>query len=335
MGKFREALDDADASVKVDASWVKGYYRQALAHVGLKQFEQAEESLQKILKLDPNNKAAKLELGKMDKRKAEYAAVRKLEAEQEALRQEENKPQIISKKIVENPQKAPAAPGKKKGSKEEDLSMKGYRTLADGRKTTFFNRELSEEDKALLAKNAGPKQVASTEDIAKQEAKLQKDGASAWNQGGTFEERTMTEWAVKRIKELVNGLEVSVPVVDGDGDVLEEPLKVVELADLEGDASITFTRGKKRHIFDFSFVAKWQIQAPGKTIKGGIFFPDVSGDVVVDDDLLEFELRWTNRDQAGPNQAKIKSALEDKKSGLFAKINSALHSFATEFRAIA
>jgi hypothetical protein len=40
--------------------------------------------------------------------------------------------------------------------------MKGYKTLADGTKTSFFHTELSEEAKALLAKNAGPKKLDAT-----------------------------------------------------------------------------------------------------------------------------------------------------------------------------
>mmetsp|Transcript_14577 Transcript_14577/g.41374 ORF Transcript_14577/g.41374 Transcript_14577/m.41374 type:complete len:428 (-) Transcript_14577:169-1452(-) len=341
MGRFQEALEDANAAIGVDPSWVKGYYRKAMAELGLKKFAEAETSFKRVLELDASNKAAKTELAKIPEARKKYeeeaARIAERKAAEAAEEAERAKSRVISKKIVEGPASSAAtsakAAKKKSSGKEDDLSLRGYRTLADGRKTTFFNRELSEEDKALLKDNK-PKQVQTTEEIAEQERRLREGGASAWNQGGTFEEKTMTEWARKRLKELLVGTQVSVPVQDSDGDVLSDDITVTDLTDLDGDASITFTRGKRRHIFDFNFNASWKLDFDGKTITGSLFFPDVSGDVVQDDELVETELRWSNRDKAGPgNEDRIKSVLMDSsEKGLHGALNRAIHAFAAEFR---
>ena len=41
-------------------------------------------------------------------------------------------------------------------------SMRGYK-MVNGKKTSYFHRELTDEAKALLEKNAGPKKVSNQE----------------------------------------------------------------------------------------------------------------------------------------------------------------------------
>lgn len=53
------------------------------------------------------------------------------------------------------------------------------------------------------------------------------------------QERNMTDWAKERLKELLSGITFVIPNV---GSVIE----VVKLKELEGDASVTFVRGKKK-----------------------------------------------------------------------------------------
>ena len=49
----------------------------------------------------------------------------------------------------------------------------------------------------------------------------------------------MTDWAKERLKELLSGISFVIPNL---GSVIE----VVKVKDLEGDASVTFVRGKKK-----------------------------------------------------------------------------------------
>jgi activator of HSP90 ATPase len=154
------------------------------------------------------------------------------------------------------PRKPKAAGGsssKKAGGAESDEedeealkaeNLRGYKVLADGRKTTYFNKELSEETKRLIG-DIAPKKI----DPAEAPAGAATNGAgagagqqpvgSAWNHAGTFEERNMTEWAKEKLKELLSGVSFVMPNV---GAVVE----VVKVKDLEGDAAVTFVRGKKK-----------------------------------------------------------------------------------------
>jgi hypothetical protein len=55
-----------------------------------------------------------------------------------------------------------------------------------------------------------------------------------------FQERNVTSWAESRLRELVAGANFVVP--DGLGTVIE----VTKVKDLSGDASIAFSRGRKK-----------------------------------------------------------------------------------------
>lgn len=79
--------------------------------------------------------------------------------------------------------------------------VRGYKKLADGRVTTFFNNELTEEAKQLIG-DIAPKKV---EDPNKVQIKSV-DGGSAWNQGNTFEEKDMTSWAKAKLEKIVSGV---------------------------------------------------------------------------------------------------------------------------------
>ncbi|GBG29681.1 Small glutamine-rich tetratricopeptide repeat-containing protein [Hondaea fermentalgiana] len=348
MGRFKDALEDAEAAIELDASWTKAWFRAGKAEVGLEKLDEAQKRFEKILELEPDNKAAQQEIKAMPERRQKLEQKKKreaAEAEQKAKeRAELAKDKVVSKRIVEvsKDQASGAAAAKKKSSSSEkdgeiDLSLRGYRTLPDGRKTTFFNRELTEEEKEMLKDNK-PKQVSEeAEAILAKEQELASKGASAWNHGGTFEERPMSKWAEPKLKEYLESLSCPVQLVDSDGDAESGTLKVTDLKNIDGDASITFTRGKKRHMFDYSLDVAWSVACLGKTVSGTIFLPDVSADEVSgdpSDGVVEAELRWSNREKAGANQAVISKTLMDTKSGLLAKVNEALNKWAVEFRKI-
>jgi tetratricopeptide (TPR) repeat protein len=342
MGRFGDSLADAEAALALDAGWVKGHYRKAMAEVGLRRLDAAEATLRKVLQLDPANKAAEQELGKLPKHRADAAAAEAREQERAAQLAKERAERPVARPPAAASAAGAADDGKAKSKdkdkdkgKDADTSMRGYKITADGRKTTFFNRELSEAEKELLKDNK-PKALESAEELAERERKLKEEkGVSAWNQGGTFEEKNMSEWARARLKELVLACTSTVSLADAEGDHIGEQVKVSELADFEGDASITFTRGKRRHIFCFDFSAKWALTVGGKKVSGAIFFPDISGDNVQDGERVEAELRWTGREQScsSANAGLIAKHLMDRKQGLLAAIDKAIFAFAAEFRA--
>lgn len=59
LKNFPKALEDAEACVKINGSWAKGYNRVAAAHYGLGNLDDAKQQYEKALQLDSNNAMAK------------------------------------------------------------------------------------------------------------------------------------------------------------------------------------------------------------------------------------------------------------------------------------
>jgi tetratricopeptide (TPR) repeat protein len=59
LGKFREALVDADEAVKLEPSWSKGYYRKGMAHLKQKQYRAAVTAYKSLLEQQPENAEGK------------------------------------------------------------------------------------------------------------------------------------------------------------------------------------------------------------------------------------------------------------------------------------
>ncbi|CAH6720136.1 heat shock protein Sti1p [[Candida] jaroonii] len=59
LKNFPKALEDAEACVKTNATWAKGYNRVAAAHYGLGNLDDAKQQYEKALQLDSNNAMAK------------------------------------------------------------------------------------------------------------------------------------------------------------------------------------------------------------------------------------------------------------------------------------
>jgi len=63
LGRLEEALDDAQASLAIDAKYVKGWFRKGIALHALKQYGPAIEALSKADSLEPKNKQIQEALG--------------------------------------------------------------------------------------------------------------------------------------------------------------------------------------------------------------------------------------------------------------------------------
>jgi activator of HSP90 ATPase len=149
----------------------------------------------------------------------------------------EKKKSVRSKKSISvGPIKKPSTSTPISGSKNQSVAkttsspalaqdsgsseMKGYKMTSDGRKTTYFNREISEEEKTLLG-DFTPKPLASNAELStngigaqSSSAKSASSSGSAWNTAGTWEEKNQSPWAAKRIQELLKLASLSL-TVDG------------------------------------------------------------------------------------------------------------------------
>ena len=100
---------------------------------------------------------------------------------------------------------------------KSSFEMKGYKMTSDGRKTTYFNREITEEEKVLLG-DSTPKPLSSTTSSVtnSKEGSIKpvatSSTGSAWNTAGTWEERNVTAWAIKHVKELLKLPKVNIVV---------------------------------------------------------------------------------------------------------------------------
>ncbi|KAG6794863.1 RNA polymerase II-associated protein 3 [Apis mellifera caucasica] len=60
LDNFYSAESDCSAAIQLDETYIKAYHRRAIARMNLKQYKEAKLDLDKILKLEPFNKEAKL-----------------------------------------------------------------------------------------------------------------------------------------------------------------------------------------------------------------------------------------------------------------------------------
>jgi tetratricopeptide (TPR) repeat protein len=270
LNKVEQSLEDAKKCIEVDPTFVKAYHRKAQALIRLNEWEDAIKAAQEGEKLDPSNKefAKVIEKAEADKAKdAEDKA--KLKRDAQDVRVE-----------LHNASTARAPPVKKeKKEGEEDNSMRGYKTTTDGKKTSYFHTEISQEAKELIAKQGFGKPQKLE---APAEAKEAKGGGSSWNQAGTYEEKGMSKWVEKELPEALNGKEFALPG-DKGGKVL-----VTAITDIKGPATVTVARGKRKHIMDLSFEVEYQIQACDATGTGKLSYSEVTTDE--DDD---FEVKCT------------------------------------------
>lgn len=284
MGKFHEAGKSALDATKRDHTYVKGWWRLSTAHAGLKEYQQAVEAMEKAMELDPGNKALTKELSKL-KELAEKAA---LEPE----------------KVPEGPKTEPAPPltaaakkavaeGNSKTAKdvemkeanndheedEEDKSLfsksepvRGYK-IVNGKKTSYFHNELSEDAKKLIG-DIAPKKL----DPATAPAPIATGdkSTSAWNQAGTWEERDVTAWAKESLSQALQLTTYTLPESAPAPGALARINKVKEV---DGHASFATVRGRKKYIYEFKIELEWVLDLPSEpdAAKGEICFPDVDG----------------------------------------------------------
>lgn len=321
MGKNDLALEDAQACIDVDSSYAKGYFRKAQALEKLKRYKDALVVLSHAKEMEPSNKSVTTLYAKVEKLAATETAAPKAPTTTTT----KTVTRVELPKTTSTTTKTTTTTTSKVDDDEdaEDVTghVRGYKKLADGRVTTFFNNELTDEAKRLIG-DIAPKKV---EDPNKVQIK-NVDGGSAWNQGNTFEEKDMTTWAKTTIEKLLPT--VSVPLAANAG--VEGVVRVDELTDLSGDASIAVVRGAKRYIFDFTFTLKCTLElADGSSVKGDLKFLDLSSDSDGDYDV---EAVVPTRYQSPTGKA-LHATLTSSTSPLRAVLAQQLAQFVKEYHA--
>jgi len=193
LGKIDEAIEDSDGAIQADGAYVKGYWRKGQAYVAAKRTKEALAAFEEGLKIEPGNKALAKEADKA-----------RIKLEQEEMFEDNVVPPPISPNKAKKSaavKSSPAAKAQKKSSApkppeaaskqdEADASdfnksdhVRGYKVNKDGKKTSFFNNDLTDEAKQLIG-DITPKQIT-----AEIKGVQGEKGKSAWNHAGTWEEK--------------------------------------------------------------------------------------------------------------------------------------------------
>ena len=256
LNKTEGALEDAKKCLELDPKFVKAYHRKAQALLRLGEWDNAIEAAQAGSKLEPDNKSFQELIDKAQKDKEKDASDKaKLKQDAQDVRVE-----------LHNASTA-RAPPKPKGKENESSEMRGYKKTADGKTTSYFHTEISEEAKQLIeAQGFGKPQKL---EAAAEDSDV-KGGGSKWNQAGTYEEKGMTKWLEDRLKSGLVGVKFDLP----HGGCIS----TTGIADLKGDCSISVSRGKRRHLMDVSFNVEYEAKVGDSKGKGKLAFSEVSTD---------------------------------------------------------
>jgi len=181
-------------------------------------------------------------------------------------------------------------------SSDEDIgTVRGYKLNKDGKKTSFFNNDMTDEQKALIG-DIAPKAIDSTPQPIAAVARKASDGASSWNKAGTWEEKDTSEWCKQTLETALSKVEVEANSLTS---------KVAKVDDMAGDASVVVIRAKKRYVFDLSCSLNFEIHndEEDKVGKGKMKLLEISS-TAADEGEWEVELEW----KKGGSDAKVKAA---------------------------
>jgi hypothetical protein len=152
-------------------------------------------------------------------------------------------------------------------------AVRGYK-IVNGKKTSYFHNELSEEAKNLIG-DIAPKKL----DVVPMETPPSSDGngASAWNKAGTWEEKDLTNWAKTTLQEHIEQANYVLP---DSSPAPGAKVTVSKVTTVDGHASCALARGKKRYIYEFMVKLEWKLQSTsGLDCTGSLALPDIDGTI--------------------------------------------------------
>lgn len=232
MSHYQAALNDAERCIELDASYAKGYFRKAMALMALGKNDEALGAFRENLKLAPSDKAVLAQIAKLESicgvsKAAEETAV-------PAARSTVATSSPASSSSSAKATKSEPMDVEEKEQPSSDSSMRGYKLTSDGRKTSYFTKEIDEQTKALIG-DIRPKKLEESASAVTATPAVP-NGGSVWNSAGTFEERTVTPWAKEYLEKAYGTCVMSsfttVTLIDSvvghthPGDSIEIPIRL-------------------------------------------------------------------------------------------------------------
>jgi phosphopantetheinyl transferase (holo-ACP synthase) len=333
MNNASSSYEDAVSATLCDATYLKGFWRLGQACMALSKTVEAKEAYTVALSLEKDNKALVKELQKVELQLEKEKKMELEKKEQEKLMQEQennvsssistgNHTKNISttttttttKKVeqkIETQTKLNSS--KQTTDDDEDIGdftqsdhVRGYKII-NGKKTSYFHHEQTEEQKRLIGdiapKRLDTSEVNSTNNGDGTAANTSND-TSAWNKAGTWEEKDVTPWAIESLTNQLMNCTYVLPEGSPDPNAT---IRVVKLSKLDpscgAHASVASVRGKKRYIFEFTVVIHWEVTLKdGYLCKGSITILDVDGTHQIGDgyDITDYTV-----DNDTPSEAKF------------------------------
>ena len=285
MGKFEKALEDAISAINCKPDWAKGYFRKGNALHGLKRPHAAIEAFEESLKLEGKknkavqkalDKAKKLgeKISKEDEELANNVNEKSLNANSFTIKQRND----TTKEVLNTQRKAEKLSGNDVvrandiGEVSKTDVVRGYKKTKDGRTTTFFHRDIDDEAKKLIGSIA-PKKIDPVK--LKNKNDQDKGDGSAWNKGGTYEEKNISDWAKNRLSDLLQ---------DTSTTCNDCVVNIGKIKKLDGEAQVFVLRGTKRFMFEFNVEMEWVAISNNNdaSYEGTIVYPDLSTDACGD-----------------------------------------------------
>lgn len=345
MNLWTDAEHVAVAATEADPMYVKGWWRLGQAQAANGKYDDAVVSLDTGLALEPNNKALQKELTKMKekavKEKEEAAKRKELDEKKAELAKNES---TITQPLKNNNSTSSKSQTSKvdsgqNGNKKEHSNKKtnddpmdvdtdgsaftksdfvrGYK-IVNGKKTSYFHNELSEDAKKLIGDIAPKRLDSTTSDIGNGSTTSTANGGpdptttttssststSVWNQAGTWEEKDVSNWAQETLE---NSLKVAVYVLPPSSPAPNAIIAVTKVT-AKGHASVASVRGKKRYIYEYSIKIHWNFvhdrptDGTTTTAEGSMKFPDVDGTCIVGEgyDATNFVIKTATDDTVRP-----------------------------------
>jgi tetratricopeptide (TPR) repeat protein len=285
MSLWEDAQTSASEGVKADATYTKAWWRMGQAQAALKAYGAAVTALEEAAKLEPSNKALQKELQKQQQMakeaeaQAAMAAVQAKTAAKEsattaaapATKSTTTTTKTTTKVKTDAGDAMQIDVGETTFSKSEHV--KGYK-IVNGKKTSYFHNELSNEAKLLIG-DIAPKKLETA--AAPAAAAPASEGTSVWNTAGTWEERNVTAWAKESLETQLTAAAYTLPASSPAPNGLVKCTK----ANVSGHASVATVRGKKRYIYEFSVELEWSFAHEDNEANGKLNFPDVDGTCMV------------------------------------------------------
>ena len=303
MNHWNDAQKNGQQATELDPSYTKGWWRLGQAQSALYQYEEAVTALEEAYRLEPNNTALNKELMNL-RQKAAEAAVAQLKAQEETattaaattkttttVRKQDSKD---DKSLNKKQSNTTSAEPMQVDDDDDDTTaftksepVKGYK-IVNGKKTSYFHNELSEEAAKLIGDIAPKKLNANAQDDVSSNggtrttagattnaASAAAEGTSAWNKAGTWEEKDVTSWAIDSLQNQLLAVQYTFP----DSSPAPQATVQTRKATVTGHASVATVRGKKRFIYEFIVKLEWEFfdAQHGHDAHGILNFPDFDG----------------------------------------------------------